>query len=510
MRFVFSLSLLAVFGFAYADPNPQTQIETDASKQSSVTDSKKESSSCWDLNCDGYHEIIKKSKTKFELGATTTIALFKVNNAQYGVGSKDLNNPDVRRFNPEWLEAYVSPNARLTQGLDDGSTLYGRLSTVAATTRGQGDPINPSTTSNKPFLHDHEEAVIGWRSGTITKKEDLFDLSVGDQSLIVGDGFLVGDGTSDAYRRSATYLGPRTAFRNTAVLKINTLPVRGQVFHLSNYSNQKYLRGTDQPKTFLYGGNVEYVSVDSKETSKENWTIGAMALYLYQADRAPLGGTQDKREGLQVYNPRIGGNFFPQNRDIRFFAGYVYEKNNKSERKVNANAYYVEPAYTFSKIWWTPLILYRFTHYSGDENPNGLTKKSYDPLFYAFSTRDGFGTWENGQIQGNFYLANTNQNVHSVQLKLTPTKELTLGAQYFVISYDKLQQGGCQSKRVSNEVNAFATWSPTDRLSFTALVGAVMPKSGLVQQTIANNSDVKSSQIGKTTYMGFLKATFKI
>ena len=147
-----------------------------------------------------------------------------------------------------------------------------------------------------------------------------------------------------------------------------------------------------------------------------------------------------------VFNPRFGGTFFPGNRNIRFYTGYVYQKNNKNGLKTRASAYYIEPGYTFKDVWGSPLVFYRYSHYSGDANPGSSVKKSYDPLMSGLGARDGYGTWETGQIQGNTYFSNTNQNVHNVQLKLTPSEQYTYGIQYFITNFDKAQQYGIQSK----------------------------------------------------------------
>lgn len=498
---------------SYSSENSNNQSSQPQSEKAVDTSEKKKS--LWDINSDGYHEVVDHGKTKIELGAKVGLGFFKVNRSQYGAGSRDLKNTNIIRHSPFWTEAFLTPMARVTQGLENGSALYGRLSGVAAKTWGQGDAINPSSTSNKPFLLDHEEAVIGWKTGTFTTKEDLLDFSYGNQSVVIGDGFVLGDGTNDSYRRAAQFLGPRKAFRNTFMVKVNTQPLRAQLFHLGSNTNQRYLRGTDQPKTFLYGGNFEYVATDAKDEKKELWTIGAMIFHIYRADRTINTGQSSNRQGLTVYNPRIGGTFFPQNRDIRFFAGYVHQKNNRHDRKTNANAYYIEPGYTFSKLWGAPLLFYRFSHFSGDAAPENSIKKSYDPMMFAFVTRDGWGTWESGQIQDNFYYTNTNKNVHSVQLKFTPSEQCNFGAQYFNIRFDKIQQQpGALSKRAAEEIDAYVAWTPNQRMSYTLLAGIVKPKAGIrqatIQAAIEANPNTAPSNIGKKTFFGALMASFKL
>ncbi|MBX9696692.1 MAG: alginate export family protein [Alphaproteobacteria bacterium] len=454
----------------------------------------------------------KGSNTKIELGTVVTVALAKVNNATYGAGSADNKNQNIRRDNPFWQEYAIYPKIRTTTSFTNLSELYSGWSVVAAGTQGNGDASPISTTSHKPFFFDTEEAYMGWRSGKMFKGYDnnLIDISVGNQSFQVGDGFVIADGTSDAFRRGASFTGPRTAFRETAIVRINTYPVKGQIFHLRTNTNQRYMRGTDQPRALMYGGNIEYVSRDPKDISKIFWTVGAMFLNIYKADRKSNASSQSiNRDGLQVYNPRFGGNFCPWNRDIRFFAGYVHQKNNKTDRKTNTHAYYIEPGYTFSKIWGKPLLTYRYMFFSGDANPGSAVKKSYDPLMFGFWRRDGVGTWEIGEIYGQFYATNTNQKVHSVQLRFNPTEQFGFGLLYYNINYDKPQQAGSLSRRTGDEWDLYSTWSPYEWLSFSAIAGAVIPKAGLKQSTIASTPTVDPGRIGKTTYFGYLSAAFK-
>lgn len=443
--------------------------------------------------------------TKLELGTVVNLAFAKVWNSYYGAGSRDLKNANITRKNPAWMEYSFNPKIKTTTGLPNQSELYAGLSVIGAGAQGRGDASAISTTSEHPFLLDWEEAFIGWRSGKMFKgcDDNFMDFSLGNQSFLVGDGFVIADGTIDGFRRGAFYLGPRTAFRDTAILKINTHPVRGQVFHLRTNTNQRDMKGNDQPNTRMYGANIEYVSRDDKDASKELWTIGAMYLNVYKASN-PVNA----RDGMHLFNLRTGGTFFSFNRDIRFFAGYVHEHNSKSNKKVSANAYYIEPGYTFSNWWAKPLLTYRYTFFSGQKDTTaGAKKKSYDPMNFGFWARDGYGTWETGQIFGTFYFGNTNQQVQNVQLKLFPTDQLTFGVQYYHVDFHKPEQYGATSKHATNEVDLYGTWSPCEKYSFTLIGGASSAGKG-IKQAIQSNLGL-NKPTGKTTYFASLMATFK-
>ncbi len=462
-----------------------------------------------DTEQDSLHSF-KNDYIKIDFETFLSAATMKMSRSQWGAGSKDTNNPEIVRRNPGWSEFAAMPLLRTTAFLKNGGEIYSKWSAIAATTRGQGDASDLSTTSNKPFLLDSEEACVGWRSKKLNStKESFLDISIGNQNVDIGDSFLISQGTVNAFRRAAFFMSPRTAYRETAVIKMNTYPVRYTLFHLRTNTNQRYLRGTDQPRTLMYGGDISYVSRDRANPSRDFWTLSLMFLSMYKSDRTFDASSYSRnRDGLQIYNPRLGGFFFPSNRDIRFYSGYVHQKNNKVGRKVNANAYYIEPGYVFSKLWAKPLLTYRYTHYSGDENPGSVVKKSYDPVNSGFAVRDGYGTWETGQIFTH-YFSNTNQNVHNIQLKLTPTDNHTVGILYYNIHFDKTQQAGSQSKKAANELNAYWIWTPRPWLVLTALVGAAVAKEGLNQLIRAENPTVSPKRIGKIASFGCLLAAFR-
>src|SRR3546814_19190422 len=98
----------------------------------------------------------------------------------------------------------------------------------------------------------YELRISDWSSDVCSS--DL--LSVGRQDFTIGDGFLIQDGTIEGQKRGATILSPRVAFDRTAILRLNTAPVRADVFHLEGTVNQDRMRGGDAAATKLYGANV--------------------------------------------------------------------------------------------------------------------------------------------------------------------------------------------------------------------------------------------------------------
>ena len=457
-----------------------------------------------------FKPLYESATSKVELGNVVNLAVVHVDHTNYGAGSIDNNDSNKVRNHPLWGEGSLLPKIKSQTTLSNSSQFYTGLSAVAAFTKGDGDASGTSTTSNGPFHVDREEIFIGWKSGNFyNNSQDLIDFSIGDQSFKVGDSFVLGDGTSDAHRRAAYYIGPRSAFRNTAILRVNTSSIQGQLFHLSSNTNQRLMRGTDQPKTHLVGANIDYIYKDPKDDKKDLWSVSLLYFHIYKADkdfRATL--SQTNRDGLHAINPRLGGFFFPFDKNIRFYAGYVEQRNNTATRKVRANAYYIEPGYIFSKMWASPLIFYRYSHFSGDSTPGDGTKRSYDPLMFSYGARDGLGTWELGEIYGYYYGSNTNATVHNFQIKLTPTEKLTVGLMYYIINFDKAQQAQSASKRAVDELNLYATldygW-----VSYTGLLGVSFPKDGMKQSLLSQNSSLSPNNVGKNTMTAVFSMTFK-
>ena len=88
----------------------------------------------------------------------------------------------------------------------------------------------------------------------------------------------------------------------------------------------------------------------------------------------------------------------------------------------NAEAYFLEPGYTFDKWPTKPKVYYRYSHFSGQRSTTGGATTAYDPMFYGDSAlRMGFGTYYLGEIVGQYDLFNTNENVHQFGITLNPS-----------------------------------------------------------------------------------------
>jgi hypothetical protein len=441
----------------------------------------------------------------FEAG----LGFFTVPNAQNGAGSFSANG--TRAGGRSWSEGFVMPGADLSYGLGAGN-VYGGLKVIGMATRGAGDAALESATSDRPESLGIEELKLGWKSGSSFSSlgEDAIDLSVGRQAFTVGDGFLILEGTANGGRRGAQVIGPRGAFDRTAILRLNTEPVRADIFHLESVTDQNFMHGDDAPKTQLYGGNIEWFGSSEKdagrfEYEKRAWYVGATVLHLYDADR----NLAPERDGMNVYAIRTGGAIFSQFsealKDFALFSEYAIERNDDSGSRLRANAWYIEPQYTFSTLPWQPSIAYRYAHFSGDSNTGDDTSKSWDPLFTGGGPR-GFATWDQGEIFAQYVGENSNLNTHMVHLRVRPTDDLAIGAVYYRHRYDEPAQAGVSSSKLMNELDLYTEWeTPVPGLGVAVVLGAARAGSGREEELAATAG---TSPADRTTYLGALMLSY--
>ena len=400
--------------------------------------------------------------------------------------------------NPSWLEFYAEPELRFSYYNTGLGEFYANIGGIGAATLGDGDANLSSTTSGNPASVAFENANVGWRSGRLfgDLNTDVLDIGIGRQAFVVGDGFLIGDGTFDAGRRADYYIGPRVAFDGIGVVRVNTEPVRGDLFVLRTSTDQHVTRGLDQPQTDFAGGNLEWFESKKGEDGRAKYDsrlryAGIMGMHVYRADNndcfsimncsdGPAGITGNaNRDGLNVVSARVGGSLIPMAEDFTFYGEYAFQWNDEVGRRTRANAWYVEPGWTFSNLKYTPRIFYRYSHFSGDSDPDDNTKRSFDPLFY--SSGRGYGTWFLGEIAGQYFLFNSNDDVHQVGVSVNPLDELKLSAFYYRFSYAEPKQLGIEASHAMDEVDVVAEWTVNDRLSVQGVIGAARPGIGAKQ-----------------------------
>ncbi|QDO97857.1 hypothetical protein FNB15_11525 [Ferrovibrio terrae] len=442
-----------------------------------------------------------------ELGLTLDagLGLFGVTNAQNGLGS--LSSHGVRQGGRRWAEGYVAPGLEAEYQLNN-STLYGGLRAAASITRGDGEAQRNAVTDMRPESLSLSEAYLGWKSGQSFAAfgEDAIDASVGRQGFLIGDGFLIADGTLDSFRRNNYVVGPREAFDRTAILRLNTAPVRADLFRLESNTDQHFMRGKDSAATALHGANVEWFTSASQDEGRREyearqWYLGATVLTITDADE----DISPARDGMNVYAVRSGGALLSAWgdgwQDAALYSEFARQRNDTAGRQLRAEAWYVEPQYTFSALPWQPRLSYRYMHFSGDSNTGDSISRGWDPLFTAGGPR-GYGSWDLGEIYARYVGSNSNLNSHMVHLKLQPEADLTLGAVFYRHSYDKPDTAnGVTSDRLQDEVNVYAVWAtPLPGLEIAAVLGAARAGRGLRQSLGTDDATDKTTWLGQMVF----------
>ena len=119
---------------------------------------------------------------------------------------------------------------------------------VAATTQLDGE-ISGQTARAGDWAVSTDHAYLGWRN-------EVLDVSIGGQEFSVGDGFIIGDGNYNKGGENGQYWsGGFLAWRNSAILKVNTKPLRADIFWLRSDTDFKDAR--------VAGINVETTTADS-------------------------------------------------------------------------------------------------------------------------------------------------------------------------------------------------------------------------------------------------------
>lgn len=382
---------------------------------------------------------------------------FVTDNTNFGAGRFDLESGE-NTGDADWIEGYVEPGLDLAYDTEAAGSLYGGLSAIAAITRGDGDA--GGFTSGDEEDVDLEYLFAGWRSGALLADslgEDAIDVSFGAQDFQIGDGFLIWDGDFDSADDAVYWLAPRSAFDLAGVVRLETSPVSGQLFWLQG--------DPDQGDTELAGVNAEY-----------DWGLGRIgASYLHITDVDAGFDAEVPREGMQVASLRLGEARWPGFEDLTLHAEVVQQFGDGDNAEFDARAFYIEPAYTFSALPWTPTLAYRFAYFSGDPDPADDEREDFDPLFYEFSR--GWGTWTQGEITGNYLLFNSNQVNHMVHLAAYPTDTLGIGALYFHFDLAESNYFGTpvSDKDFADEVNLYVDWTPNENVLLGAVYGLALP-----------------------------------
>jgi hypothetical protein len=215
----------------------------------------------------------------------------------------------------------------------------------------------------------------------------------------------------------------------------------------------------------LWGANYEYAIGDDNTfgATYMRWTANDLKL---------------QRDGLRVLNLRAYTAPFRMARDLSFELEYALERN--SDRQLlDASAWTALAAYQFSRFGWKPKLSYRYASFEGDD-PSTPDNEAFDPLFLGFHD---WGSWWQGEIAGEYFLANSNLRSHLVRAHFTPGESLGTGVLLFKFLLDHPGAFGPQvtSSDVAFELDGYADWK-VNRNFTLSLVGAFADPGPAVEQ----------------------------
>lgn len=333
-------------------------------------------------------------------------------------------------------------------------SLYGNVAWVSSANAGQGDAAGFTTGDEQST--DLENIYVGWKSGELfpVLGTDGIDVSLGKQSVKVGDGFLIagdalsfGDGVlgGDLHRGGTYYLAPRQSFDKTAVVRIG-----GEEGWRSDLMWLK----SDNPAQ----AKAE-MAVATLENVSDKGTLGFTYIDVLDVDD-DLSFLYPDREDSTTYSLRAQGNAGIEN--LFLSAEYAWQevKNDGKEK-----AWYLEAGWTFADLPWTPSVSYRFSHFS----------EGYDPLFYG-NVR-ALGTWFQGEVAANYAGPfNSNSRIQQINLSLAPSEALNFG----IMLYDfKTLSTDAGPNLNGNEVDLYAYWAINENWWVMPLVGRYDPEASV-------------------------------
>lgn len=401
--------------------------------------------------------LYDKDGAHLQFNFTGGMGVFAANNNAFGAGVTSTETGE-RKGHTRWLESYVKPGLSGNVETNGFGNVYGGVSVVGSTTQGDGDAYQSS--HGKTSHGDLEQLSLGWTSSDLLSQKDAVDISGGRQDFVLGDGFLLADGNSDAGKDGAYWFGPRSAWANSAIAKLQWNVLHADAFWL---------------KSDRDSGNMSIQGVNLEAKKKGIGTIGVAAMrvgdddpnhsLLYGSD-----GVSSLRKGMDVWDFRAQGTPIPHLPDLFLSGEYVIEKNDHDGRRLDANAWYGEAGYTLSSVPWKPTLSYRYAHFSGDESGTADQSESFDPLRYG-AVR-GWGSYFHGEVAGQYLLFNSNENLHMVHLAASPTDSLQVGVIYYDFSLDE-NSGG--SKDFGREIDVHADWTATPWLTISGVYGRLMP-----------------------------------
>jgi hypothetical protein len=386
----------------------------------------------------GHAEYTILETDRFTLDGGFIVSLYGVTTDNLNFGAGVVNHNGEFHRDVDNSEYYFKPGITFAWRPFESGEFYGGLNAAAVGQTGDGDP--GGFTSGASHVARVDSAYGGWRT-------KLYDLSFGRQEFTVGDQFLIGyNANFNSDRDANLWVFPFKAFENSAILRLETSPLRSDTFWVRS--------DEDQGDAELAGINVEHPLADEKGK------FGAMFAKVVSANPDFVF----KREGIEVYDVRANAIHVPWVENLTLNSELAFERGSDSGTRYDAHAWYAEGEYEFAATPWKPIIGYRYGFWSGDDDAGTDSKReSFDSLFYYFGR--GWGTWYQGEIAGEYLLFNTNQITHMAKVVVHPWETVALWALFFHHRLEEKNYFGIPvtDEHFMDEVNLILEWTPDKR-----------------------------------------------
>lgn len=399
------------------------------------------------------HELYNTEESKLVLNFTAMGAGFLNSDSWFGQSEAFLgaDTDTWGEFGAEIGLAWEYASGR--------STWFAELSGLYTAT-GSNDASGLTIGEDDSDQANTEQAHIGWRydDPLAGLEEDTFSFSVGRQDYLIGTGLLIADGGSDGGEDGGWYLGMRKAFQETVIasLKSNSLVAEG--FFIKNRPRRGGVQGD------ATGVNLEY-------TFPGGITTGLT----YMVVDPRLEDTDD----LDVWSGRLGWSGLG---GLELNGEYVIEDSSQ----IDADGWYGEIAWSFADSAWAPRISYRYADFDGDD-PNTATDERFREIAYGYTD---YGSWFQGEISGNYPLANGNLQSHQFRVKAQPNEALTLNLLYYDFSFNvpASLDPAVTSDDWGDEINFTADWAVTDKWYLIGVLAVLFPGDA-AEQWVGGDED---------------------
>jgi hypothetical protein len=356
----------------------------------------------------------------------------------------------------QWLELAVTPEINLTYSGIQGFEVQTGFSFVSTKSWGESaDGIAAGL--DDPSATTIEKAFVSVKR--VFSDTSNLEVVLGNFDYSIGTGFLIKDGGADGGDRGGFYLGARSAFRKSALLRYTNDNWLVEGFFLENNPRRDGVVGD------VAGANIEY-------TFGERGKLGFTYIDVVEADEGaenpnPIGeklNTYDFRAQVRLTDAlSLSGEYAFQS------GGGVFD----------GQGYWINADYALSDVTWQPTFSYRYAVVTGDDQQTS-DFEGFEPLAYGFSD---YETWYQGEIAGNWVFANTNLDTHLIKNTLSFSPSLSMTTAYLDLSLNEPAALGIESDDFGNEVNVFLDWEASDNLFISASYAILWPGDGAEQLT---------------------------